>query len=105
MSFQLQGGNAASNDYDYESGSGMDAFLSRSIDEVSWQSNLSSSYVSLSNLPIGTAATTDVNYDQSQVSGTLGSNLQVNQTTLGQSGSVDTIDANGNTVFQAGVLN
>ena len=80
MSFQLQGGNAASNDYDYESGSGMDSFLSRSIDEVSWQSNLSSNYVSLSELPIGLSPTTatPTNFDTTQLSGS-----QSGTTTLG----------------------
>ena len=71
MSFQLQGGNAATNDYDYQSGSGMDSFMSRAIDEVSWQSSLSSTYTSLSTLPIGLSPTsaTATNYDATQMSG------------------------------------
>ena len=71
MSFQLQGGSAATNDYDYQSGSGMDNFMSRSIDEVSWQANLGSVYNSLSELPIGLSPTTatPTNFDATQVSG------------------------------------
>jgi hypothetical protein len=82
VSFQLQGGNPASNDYDYESGSGMDGFLSRSIDEVSWQSTLGTAYNSLSALPIGAYQTTatPTNFDQTQISGS-----QSGTTTLGGS--------------------
>ena len=71
MSFQLQGGSAVNNDYDYESGSGMDGFMSRSIDEISWQTSLGSSYNGLSELPIGAYQTssTPTNYDATQVSG------------------------------------
>ena len=71
MAFQLQGGNPASNDYDYQSGSAMDSFMSRAIDEVSWQANLGSTYVSLSTLPIGLSPTsaTATNFDSTQISG------------------------------------
>lgn len=71
MSFQLQGGSAANNDYDYQSGSGMDSFLSRSIDEISWETTLGTTYNSLSSLPIGTSPTTatPTNFDATQVSG------------------------------------
>jgi hypothetical protein len=74
MAFQLQGGNAASQDYDYQSGSGMDNFMSRSIDEVSWQANLGSVYNSLSELPIGLSPTssTPTNFDATQISGSQG---------------------------------
>lgn len=84
MAFQLQGGNPASNDYDYQSGSGMDNFMSRSIDEVSWQANLGSVYNSLSELPIGLSPTsaTPTNYDQTQISGS-----QSATTTLGGAGT------------------
>lgn len=83
MSFQQMGGNAARNDYDYQSGSGMDGFMSRSLDEVSWQSTLGASFTSLGQLPIGTAPTTSTptNYDASQISGSQG-----DKTTLGGSG-------------------
>jgi len=84
MSFQLQGGNPVNNDYDYQSGSGFDNFISRSIDEVSWQSNLGSVYNSLSELPIGLSPTssTPTNYDATQISGS-----QAQTTTLGGSGT------------------
>lgn len=82
MSFQQQGGNAVSNDYDYQTGSGMDNFLSRSIDEVSWQANLGTAYNSLSELPIGLLPTTatPTNFDATQISGS-----QSGTTTLGGS--------------------
>lgn len=82
MSFQLQGGSAATNDYDYQSGSGMDNFMSRSIDEVSWETSLGSTYTSLSTLPIGLSPTTatNTNYDYTQISGS-----QSGTTTVGGS--------------------
>lgn len=84
MSFQLQGGPAQTNDYDYQSGSGMDSFISRSLDEVSWQANLGSAYNTLSELPIGVYPTTSTptNYDLTQISGS-----QSATTTLGGTGS------------------
>lgn len=71
MPFQLAGGNAANQDYDYQSGSGMDNFMSRSIDEVSWQSSLGTNYNTLSELPIGLLPTTatPTNNESTQVSG------------------------------------
>ena len=114
MGFQLEGGNAGGNDYDYQSGSGMDNFMSRSIDEVSWQANLGSSYTSLSSLPIGQNPTTatPTNFDATQVSGSLGGAISVgggsssgsgggssgNVIINGTSGSISIIDNNGNTV-------
>lgn len=84
MSFQQLGGSAANNDYDYQSGSGMDNFLSRAIDEVSWQTNLGTFYNSLSELPIGTYPTqsTPTNYDLSAQSGS-----QNGSSTLGGTGT------------------
>lgn len=63
--------NAAANEYNYQTGSGMDSFLGRSLDEVSWQNTLASSYNTLSTLPIGTSASTatPTNYDTTQISG------------------------------------
>lgn len=106
MAFNMQGGSAASNDYDYKSGSGMDDFLSRAIDEVSWQTTLGSDYVTLSSLPIGLMPTTatPTNYDATQVSGSQGGTAQVGQTSINQDGSVQTTDSAGNTVLQVGVL-
>lgn len=79
MSFNLQGGSAATNDYDYQSGSGMDNFMSRSIDEVSWQSSLGTTYTSLASLPIGLLPTssTPTNYDATQITGTQGGTATV----------------------------
>ena len=84
MAYQLQGGNPASNDYDYQSGSGMDSFMSRSIDEVSWETSLGSTYTSLSTLPIGLSPTTATatNYDSTQITGS-----QSQTTTIGGTGS------------------
>ena len=85
MAFQQQGGSAANNDYDYETGSGMDSFMSRSLDEVSWQSSgLGTTYTTLSSLPIGTSPTssTPTNYDQTQITGS-----QSGTTSLGGSGT------------------
>lgn len=106
MSFQMVGGSAANNDYDYESGSGMDSFLSRSIDEVSWQTNLGTTYNSLSQLPIGVYPTqaTPQNYDLSAVSGSQGGTQKIGNTAVAQSGQVNTKDSNGNTVLQVGTL-
>lgn len=102
MSFQLQGGNAATNDYDYQSGSGMDNFMSRSIDEVSWQSSLSSTYTSLSTLPIGISPTTatPTNYDATQITGSQGGTTTVGGSaggSAGGSGSLQ-IDATNNVI-------
>lgn len=57
--------------YDYTSGSGIDGFMSRSLDEVNWQNNLEASYNTLGNLPIGLSPTTSTptNYDLTQISG------------------------------------
>lgn len=106
MSFQLQGGNPATNDYDYQSGSGLDNFLSRSLDEVSWQANLGAVYNSLSELPIGLSPTTatPTNYDATQVSGAQGGTSTVGQTTVGQSGASNTVDSNGTVILQVGTL-
>ena len=71
MAFQLLGGSAANQDYDYQSGAGMDNFMSRSIDEVSWQTTLGANYNTLSSLPIGLMQTTatPTNYDATQITG------------------------------------
>lgn len=103
MSFQLQGGNAASNDYDYESGSGMDSFLSRSIDEVSWQPTLGAEYNTLSQLPIGTSPTTatDTNYDSTQITGSQSGASSLGGSTGGSAGSTGagiTVDSNNNVI-------
>lgn len=102
MSFNLQGGNAAQNDYDYSSGSGIDNFLSRSIDEVSWQTNLGANYNSLSELPIGAypTTTTPTNYDATQISGSQSGVATVGGSaggSAGGSGSLQ-IDANNNVI-------
>lgn len=102
MSFQLQGGNAANNDYDYQSGSGMDNFLSRSIDEISWQANLGSEYNSLSELPIGVYPTTSTptNYDLTDISGSQSGTTTVGGSaggSAGGSGSLQ-IDASNNII-------
>jgi len=88
MSFQLQGGNAATNDYDYQSGSGMDSFMSRAIDEVSWQSNLASTYTSLSQLPIGVlpSSNTPTNFDATQITGSQGGTTTVGGSAGGSAG-------------------
>lgn len=117
MSFQLQGGNASSNDYDYQSGAGIDNFMSRSIDEVSWQSSLGSSYSSLSELPIGLSPTTatPTNFDATQVSGSLGGGVSMggNSSSAGGSGNVvidgsngriSVFDKSGNEVIRMGDL-
>lgn len=121
MSYQLSGGNAGQNDYDYQSGSGMDNFMSRSIDEVSWQANLGSAYNSLSELPIGLSPTsaTPTNFDATQVSGSMGGALSVgggsssgsgggssgNIVIDGINGAIKIVDNNGNTVGIVGNLN
>lgn len=106
MSFQLQGGSAANNDYDYESGSGMDSFISRSIDEVSWQSNLNSQYVTLSNLPIGSSPTTatPTNLDATQVTGSQGGTATIGQTQIAQDGTISTTTSTGSPAITIGVL-
>lgn len=88
MSFQLQGGNAANNDYDYQSGSGMDNFMSRAIDEVSWQSNLSTTYTTLSQLPIGLlpSTSTPTNFDATQITGSQGGTTTVGGSAGGSAG-------------------
>ena len=102
MSFNLQGGNAAANDYDYESGSGMDSFMSRSIDEVSWETSLGATYTSLSTLPIGLSPTTATatNYDATQISGSQSGTTTVGGSaggSAGGSGSLQ-VDATNNVI-------
>ena len=96
MSFQLQGGNAANNDYDYQSGSGMDTFMSRAIDEVSWQSNLATTYTSLSSLPIGLLPTTatPTNYDATQISGSQSGVATVGGSAGGSAGGSGSLSIN-----------
>lgn len=104
MAFQQQGGSAANNDYDYESGSGMDAFLSRSLDEVSWQtSGLGSTYTTLSSLPIGQLATTatPTNYDATQITGSQSGASTLGGSTGGSAGTAGagvTLDAANNVI-------
>lgn len=100
MAFQLEGGNAASQDYDYQSGSGMDNFMSRSIDEVSWQSNLGSAYNSLSELPIGLLPTssTPTNYDATQITGSQGGATTVGSSDGSGNSNGITINPSNNTI-------
>lgn len=118
MSFQLQGGNAVSNDYDYQSGSGMDNFMSRALDEVSWQSSLGTVYNTLSELPIGLSPTssTPTNYDATQVSGSVGGSISMGGGSASGSGGgtsgrividgingvINIVDNNGNVVGKVG---
>ena len=121
MSQQLLGGNASTADYDYQSGSGMDNFISRSLDEVSWQTQLGTVYNTLATNPIGaqTSATTASNMDATQVSGSQGGALTLGGgsasgsggTSSGQvvidgvNGAISILDSNGNTVGIIGNLN
>jgi hypothetical protein len=126
MAFQLQGGNAANQDYDYQSGSGMDNFMSRAIDEVSWQSSgLGTSYNTLSQSSIGQSAytyastATPTNFDTTSVSGSLGGTISVgggstngsgggsagNVVIDGINGAISILDSSGNTVGIIGNLN
>ena len=102
MAYQQLGGSAANNDYDYQSGSGMDTFLSRSIDEVSWQTDLGTYYNSLSQLPIGQYPTqaTPTNYDLTQISGSQSGSSTLGGTGTGNSASSGnlTIDSNNNQI-------
>jgi hypothetical protein len=121
MAFQLLGGSAANQDYDYQSGAGMDNFMSRSIDEVSWQTTLGANYNTLSSLPIGLMQTTatPTNFDATQTSGSLGGTISVgggsnsgsgggsagNIVIDGINGAISILDQNGNTVGIIGNLN
>lgn len=121
MSQQLLGGNASTADYDYQSGSGMDNFISRSIDEVSWQTQLGTVYNTLSTNPIGaqTSGTTATNMDTTQVSGSQGGALTLGggsasgsggsssgQVVIdGTNGAISILDSSGNTVGIIGNLN
>lgn len=76
--------NPASQDYDYTS-SGIDNFLGRAIDSVSWQTSLEAvlnmpGTETLSTMPSSAQAnnsTTQMNYNNSQVTGQLGNTLSV----------------------------
>jgi len=76
----------AGQDYDYTS-SGIDNFLGRAIDSVSWQTTLEATLnmpgtETLTTMPSSTTAansTTQMNYNNSQVTGQLGNTLQVGQ--------------------------
>lgn len=71
--------NPVNQSYDYQSGRGLDGFMSAAIDNVSWETTLSTTYSTLSQSPIGQSAyspsTTAINYDQSQVSGSVGGSV------------------------------
>lgn len=100
MAFTQRGGSAASNDYDYETGSGMDGFLSRSLDEISWENTLGATYTSLGTLPIGVSNSNAINYDQSQVSGSQGDTTVLGGNAGGSAGT-----SNGNLQINAGQNN
>jgi len=70
--------NAVSQEYNYND-SGIDNFMSRSLDEVSWQNTLGSYYNTLGNLPIGSSPTsaTPINYDQAQQGGSQNNIVQI----------------------------
>lgn len=90
----MQNNNPVRATYDYATGSGLDGFLSRSIDEVSWESTLESSFNSLSNLPIGLSPTTatPTNFDASPVSGSQGDSYNLGNIQMdGSSGGNITI--------------
>ncbi len=76
--------NPATQGYDYQNGRGLDSFMTAAIDSVSWETSLSSTFNTLSQAPVGQSAygaSTAINYDQSQISGSQGGT-----TTLGGSG-------------------
>lgn len=74
--------------------SGFDAFLSRSIDDLS-QVNLDSQG----------PQTTAMRYDSAQVSGSLGNTLQIGKVHIdGVSGRISVFDDNGNETIRIGEL-
>lgn len=89
-----------SQDYDYSS-SGIDNFLGRSLDQVSWQTTLNA----MLNMPGNESLTTlptqsngnQMNYDSAMVTGSLGNTLQA-------SSNIVTVDNNGNQTVQIGTL-
>jgi hypothetical protein len=79
--------------YDYTN-AGFDPFLTRSIDTIG-APNLQ--------LTGDAAPSQELNYDQSQTSGSLGSALQIGNIILdGTTGRISIIDENGNTVVEIG---
>jgi hypothetical protein len=84
----MNNASANNNEYNYNTGSGMDDFMSRSIDEVSWQQTLGSSYTTLGQLPIGSSPTTatPTNFDASAVSGSVGGSISVGGGSLSGNG-------------------
>lgn len=73
-------GNSTSQNYDYTQ-SGIDAFLSRAIDQVSWQTTLESSIAypgsgTLAGLP-PQANSNNQRFDSTQTTGSLGDTFQV----------------------------
>lgn len=96
-----------SQDYNYTS-SGIDDFLSRSIDQVSWQSSLDSTIAmpgsgALGSLPApqGNNAT---RFDATQTTGSMGDTLQVGNITIdGINGAISVTDpTTDNIVVQIG---
>lgn len=67
----------------------MDNFMSRAIDEVSWETSLGSTYTTLSTLPIGLSPTTatPTNYDSTQITGSQSGTTTVGGTGGGNSGA------------------
>lgn len=65
--------NPARQTYDY-SITGISGFLSRSIDDVAWENTLDAHLNTLGNVP---EQSTQQNFDQTMVTGSLGNTLQV----------------------------
>lgn len=105
MPFNL--GTPTSQDYDYTS-SGIDAFLNRSIDQVTWQTTLDAvlnypGNETLTTLP-GQPNSNTLNLNATQITGAQGTITQNGSTVSNPDGAVVTYDANGNAVLQIGTL-
>lgn len=83
--------NPARQVYDYST-SGINGFLSRSIDEIQWENTLDAHMNTLSNTP---QESTQQNYDATQVSGSLGNTLQIGSVNINGSDGNITLDNNG----------
>jgi hypothetical protein len=95
--------NPAAQSYDYQNGRGLDTFMSASIEEVSWETSLSSVYNTLAQAPIGSSALTStaINYDASQVSGSVGGAITVGGSATATGGGTAGGSGGGNIVIDS----
>lgn len=81
--------NPARQTYDYSNSGIMGGFISRSIDDVSWENTLDAHLNTLNNVPLAAPQSTAQNFDATQVTGSMGNTLQVGSVNInGSDGNI-----------------